>query len=247
MDDMYLTRTFINPRRRGAVTFLGNPQKIHAAVMQAFPVDPASDAATGPRVLWRLDSDDHRRPVLWIVSPDKPDLHHVTDFYGWPESGRPFETKDYLPLLNRLAAGQRYVFRVTINPVKSLHPGPEAREARAKVRGKVVPLVGALNQISWFAERAGKWGFELLPGSVPLPDTEPPSEASIPFAVEIRDRKRLRFWRSDSEKKPVTLETVTLEGLMRVTDPQLLRDALTCGVGRARGYGCGLISLAAPQ
>ncbi|MFK4036594.1 type I-E CRISPR-associated protein Cas6/Cse3/CasE [Nonomuraea wenchangensis] len=247
MDDMYLTRTFINPRRRGAVTFLGNPQKIHAAVMQAFPLTPATDAANGPRVLWRLDSEDHRRPVLWIVSPDKPDLHHVTDFYGWPESDRSFETKDYLPLLNRLALGQRYVFRVTINPVKAQHPGPEAKETRAKVRGRVVPLVGANNQIAWFAERAHQWGFELLPGSVPMPETDHPEDTPSPFAVEIRDRKRLRFWRSDSAEKPVTLQTVTLEGLMRVTDPQLLRQALTHGVGRARGYGCGLISLAAPR
>ncbi|MEV5559167.1 type I-E CRISPR-associated protein Cas6/Cse3/CasE [Nonomuraea wenchangensis] len=53
--------------------------------------------------------------------------------------------------------------------------------------------------------------------------------------------------RSEGAEKPVTLQTVTLEGMMQVTDPQLLRQALTQGVGRARGYGCGLISLAAPR
>ncbi|MBV2365712.1 type I-E CRISPR-associated protein Cas6/Cse3/CasE [Streptomonospora nanhaiensis] len=250
---MYLTRAFINPRRRGALRFIGGPQRIHAAVMQAFPMDPPTEGSVGPRVLWRLDEDDHRRPVLWVVSPDKPDLHHVVEPYGWPASDQAFETRDYTPLLRRLESGQRYVFRTTVNPVKSTPVPPEDREPGEdglKKRGHLVPIVGAGHQIAWFAERAGKWGFELLPSTVPMPETESEGDtADAPvappaYACEIRAQKNLRFWRGESGSKPVTLSTVAMEGLLRVTDADLLRNALTRGIGRAKGYGCGLISLA---
>ena len=42
----------------------------------------------------------------------------------------------------------------------------------------------------------------------------------------------------------MVLQTITYEGNLRVTDADLFRKSLTRGVGRARGYGCGLISLA---
>jgi CRISPR system Cascade subunit CasE len=238
---MYLTRTYINPRRRGALPFLGNPQKVHAAVMQAFPVSPTHDGSGKARVLWRLDSDDPRHPVLWTVSPDRPSMRHVVEPYGWPESERPFETRAYGPLLDRLAEGQRYVFRVTVNPVKSRPPGrgEDAPPGSPRTRSPRVALAGTEHQIDWFAGRAERWGFRLLPGRVPLPG-EGDRRA---YAVEVRESKRLRFWR-DGGGQPVVLRTVTLQGLLEVTDAVRLRSSLGTGMGKAKGYGCGLMSLA---
>ncbi|MFC4562558.1 type I-E CRISPR-associated protein Cas6/Cse3/CasE [Nocardiopsis mangrovi] len=246
---MYLTRTFINPRRQGAVRYLGSPQLVHASVLQAFPRTPPTDAAAGPRVLWRLDTDDWRRPVLWMVSPDKPDLHHVVDPYGWPASDAPFESREYAPLLDRIAEGHRYVFRATVNPTKTqpgkLKEGLEDEGRRE--RGTVVPLVGADSQIGWFADRARGWGFELLRSSAPLPVTALAGDGAEPemaYAVETRDSRKLRFWRSAAKSRPVVIRTVTLEGLLRVTDPEAFRRTLTGGIGRAKAYGCGLVTLA---
>jgi CRISPR system Cascade subunit CasE len=36
----------------------------------------------------------------------------------------------------------------------------------------------------------------------------------------------------------------TYDGILTVTDPALLRRALCHGVGRAKAYGCGLLTLA---
>jgi CRISPR system Cascade subunit CasE len=44
--------------------------------------------------------------------------------------------------------------------------------------------------------------------------------------------------------KPVTLVTVTFDGRLEITDPEALRRTLTQGIGRARAYGCGLLTLA---
>ena len=50
-----------------------------------------------------------------------------------------------------------------------------------------------------------------------------------------------RFPRNGST---VTLATATFEGHLEVTDVAALRHALNHGVGRAKAYGCGLLTLA---
>ena len=44
----------------------------------------------------------------------------------------------------------------------------------------------------------------------------------------------------------MTLSTALFEGVLRVEDPAVLRTALVSGIGPAKGYGCGLLTLAAP-
>ncbi|MYR34361.1 type I-E CRISPR-associated protein Cas6/Cse3/CasE [Nocardiopsis alba] len=232
---MYLSRIFLNPRRQGTTLFIGSPQRLHAAVLASFPQDPPTGASDGPRVLWRLDTDDWRRPVLWVSSPDKPSFEHITDEYGWPRAEPPFETRSMEHLLARLVAGQEYVFRATVNPVKTKAGEPDAEGLRG--RGRVVPLAGAAARTEWFVGRAERWGFE-----IPLGKVQPP-EGGPAWAVETRDSRRLRFSKKGA-KRQVVLQTVTFEGRLRVTDVDLFRRTLTHGVGRARGYGCGLFTLA---
>ncbi|MEV2275003.1 type I-E CRISPR-associated protein Cas6/Cse3/CasE [Nocardiopsis sp. NPDC049922] len=239
---MYLSRVFLNPRRRGAKLFLGSPQRLHAAVLSSFAQDPPTGDDDGPRVLWRLDTDDWRRPVLWVSSPDKPSFEHITDDFGWPGAEAPYETRSLDPLLDRLSPGQEYVFRLTVNPVKAEagRVGPDGRRGR----GKVVPLVGAAAQVEWLVDRSAKWGFEIPPGRVPPPD------GGTAHAVEIRDSQRLRFHKGrggqEGGGRAVVLQTVTVEGMLRVTDAATLRRTLAQGVGRARAYGCGMVTLARP-
>ncbi|MFJ9552883.1 type I-E CRISPR-associated protein Cas6/Cse3/CasE [Nocardiopsis sp. NPDC101807] len=232
---MYLSRVFLNPRRQGTTLFIGSPQRLHAAVLASFPHDPPTGATEGPRVLWRLDTDDWRRPVLWVTSPGKPSFEHITDDYGWPSSDLPFETRSMDALLERLAPGQEYVFRTTVNPVKAQAGTPDEEGKRG--RGKIVPLAGAAARVEWFVDRAPRWGFE-----VPLSGVQPPKGGTA-WAVETRASQGLRF-RKGGGSGQVVLRTVTLEGRLRVTDADLFRRTLTRGIGRGRGYGCGLVSLA---
>jgi CRISPR system Cascade subunit CasE len=59
--------------------------------------------------------------------------------------------------------------------------------------------------------------------------------------VRIVRRQRLTFAHG---ARRVTLVTVTYEGRLRVVDPAPLRRTLVRGVGHARAYGCGLMTLA---
>jgi CRISPR system Cascade subunit CasE len=77
----YLTRFDINTARRAARDLLGSPQRMHAAVLAAFP--PGSNTSPDERVLWRLDHQEHHA-VLYLVSPHRPDLTHLVESVGWP-------------------------------------------------------------------------------------------------------------------------------------------------------------------
>ena len=100
----YLTRMEINPRRRAARRYLGSPQVMHAAVEAAFPASSA-----GERRLWRIDRVGEG-VWLYLTSASRPDLTHVVEEIGRPAT-QGWETKDYVPFLDRLAAGQVWAFR----------------------------------------------------------------------------------------------------------------------------------------
>lgn len=227
---MYLTRVYLNPRRRGAVRLLGHPQRMHAAVLAAFP--PLDGQ---PRILWRLDGDQPRRPALWIVSPFKPDLAHLSEQAGWPASDAPaWETRSYEPLLDRLEPSQQYAFRLTANPTRTLAPGEPG------IRGKRVEHVTVAHQIEWLSAQAAKSGFRIMPATARLPGTSEPS-----LQLELRDRAKYRFTKT-GHPGTITIARVTFEGRLEVTSPAALRRALITGIGRARAYGCGLLTLSQP-
>jgi CRISPR system Cascade subunit CasE len=225
---MYLTRAYLNPHRRGAIRLLGHPQRLHAAVLAGFPPLPE-----GKRVLWRLDTDQPHRPILWIVSPYQPDLTHLTEQAGWPASDAPqWETRPYEPLLKRLDRGQRYSFRLTANPTRALPP------AEPGARGRRVEHVTVGHQTAWLLAQADKTGFRVLTNDTHLPGTEEPA-----LQLQLRDRDKIRFTKK-SHPGLITIGRVTYEGLLQVTAPDPLRQAMTHGIGRARAYGCGLLTLA---
>jgi len=124
-----------------------------------------------------------------------------------------------------LAAGQQWVFRLTANPTTSI-------AAEHGSRGRVVPLVTRDQQVAWLADRADRLGVDL--GSSPSDRT-----------WQLVEQRRLDFRRRpDGPGARVHLATATYVGVLTVMNPTLLRAALTDGVGRAKAYGCGLLTLA---
>ena len=85
---------------------------------------------------------------------------------------------------------------------------------RGKVRGQ--------NQRQWLAERAEKHGFRLE-------------------GFDVVQSRWLRFYKKNG--RPVTLLSVTYEGLLEVTDMALFRDVMTNGIGRGKAYGQGLLTV----
>ncbi|MDV6013051.1 type I-E CRISPR-associated protein Cas6/Cse3/CasE [Haloechinothrix sp. LS1_15] len=222
---MFLTKMFLNAHRRGARKLLGSPQAMHAAVLAGF-ADPRS--TDGGRILWRVDTCDHHRTVLYVASPDKPDFTHLAEQAGRPTTDA-WDTRPYDRLLDSLTLGQRWQFRLTANPVRS---GRRQGWSDTKPLGHVT----VTQQQQWLLDRAGTWGVRVVKAAgANWRDGEPD--------LAVVHRNVLRFSRGN---RRVTVATATFQGQLEVTDVDALRSALTFGVGRAKAYGCGLLTLARP-
>lgn len=218
---MYLTRFRMNPSRRGTVRLAGSPQRMHAAILGAFPPD-RSTSAEG-RVLWRLDTPSRHEWTLYVVSPARPSMEQLQEECGWSQEPS-WQTAEYRPFLDRLSAGQRWAFRLSANPVRSV-------AGKRGSRGQISPHITVEHQRGWLLERAGRHGFSV--------DTE------LKEDLMVTRRERESFGRGrGASRSTATITRVQYDGLLEVTDPEVLRTSLTKGIGRAKAYGCGLLTLA---
>lgn len=172
------------------------------------------------RRLWRIDWIGDKCWLL-IVSREKPFLQEIQRQFGF--AGQPGEgqSKDYQPFLDKLANGQYWRFRLRANPVVSV----AAKEL--DVRGKVHAHVTQEQQKQWLEKRSRDYGFSLEPDNFDVVHTA---------------------WQQFSKggRQPVTIRTATFEGFLKVEDADLLRAGLAQGIGRAKAYGCGLLTLMHP-
>jgi CRISPR system Cascade subunit CasE len=141
---------------------------------------------------------------------------------GWPAT-HGWDTREYAPLLDRLRVGDRWAFRLAANPVRSI------RTDGAAGRSQRVGHVTIAQQTTWLLDRAERSGFAVVATESGEPD------------VAIRSR---RTWKFVRQGKTVTLSTATFEGQLEITDVEAMRRSMTSGIGPAKGYGCGLLTLA---
>ncbi|MFC5804280.1 type I-E CRISPR-associated protein Cas6/Cse3/CasE [Streptomyces formicae] len=230
----HLTRFRFNTRRTGARRLLTSPQAMHAAVMSSFPHLLPGNPDT-PRVLWRVDHTSAAVVHLYIVSPTPPDLTHLVEQAGWPAAEGPhWQTGDYSRLLDRLDKGTTWSFRLTANPVHYVRNEDGAPTKRTAHR---VPK----HQLAWLLERQERGGFSILI----KPESQRLTEHGDEHLVIVRSPRPLSFTKSqDDRRHQVRVTAVTYDGHLEVTDPDRLRTLLTQGLGKARAYGCGLMTLA---
>lgn len=234
----YLSRIQLNPRRRDAMRLLSSPQRMHAAVLASFP-DPVTGPGEGPRVLWRLDQEP-RRVFLYVVSPTEPDFAHLAEQAGWPSTELGL-VKPYDDFLARLATGQQWAFRLTANPT---HWGTHNDTGKVQRFG----ILSVRGQEAWLTERAEQHGFTITTTEHLRADGQPLATADLRVvsrgidAFERRDPDRPRA-RGDADRR-VRLARAQFDGRLQVADPDLLRETLTRGIGPAKAYGCGLLTLA---
>lgn len=203
---------------------LRDPQATHAAVLGAIVEQPVNE-----RVLWRLAAPTRHRAELLVLSQSHPSFEHIVEQAGYPSSpdGSPL-TRDLAGLLSMLEIGRRFSFRLTANPTRSVR-STNADETGTRARGRRVGHVTANQQLQWFTERLPRAGFKVCV------DDEKQLRALI------TSRRRLRF---DKGGQLVTLQLATFDAVVEVLDATAAREAMVGGIGAAKAYGCGLVTLA---
>ncbi|MEV0760406.1 type I-E CRISPR-associated protein Cas6/Cse3/CasE [Nocardia sp. NPDC050435] len=234
---MFLSRIPLNPARRGTQKFLSSRHAIHAAVMSSFPPEALERNSAAARVLWRLDHSGHELN-LYVVSPVEPDFTHIVEQCGWPTTTA-WSTRKYGELLDSLTAGQRWHFRLTANPVYTTN----IKDAEGNmVRGKRIGL-NADGQLDWLRNKADRLGFE-FDSCGPAGDRQGDVAVVARETVQFGKKVGTEAGGKPRQRRTVTLSVASYEGTLVVADPALLRTAMVQGIGRAKGYGCGLLTLA---
>lgn len=216
---MFLSEFQVNLGRRAAREMISSPQLIHAAVLGCFP--PGASSSDAARTLWRMDQADHA-PKLFISSPIQPDFSALAEKAGWSNGGA--RSARYDEFLEDLTDGQSWRFRLTANPTVSVKDANRPLE-----RGRRLSHVTATQQSEWLSVRAQRLGIILSDGDSPT--------------FRLTQRGTRQFTKQGGRHK-VTIATAQFDGTLRVADAPRLRDALMNGIGGARAYGCGLMTLA---
>jgi len=165
------------------------------------------------RSIWRFD---YLRGNLYLllVSEALPNFENFAKQHcGVGIMG---ESKPYLPVISSIKTGQQLRFRLRGNTVHS-------KAGERGTRGKVLPHLTDRHKKLWLVDKSVANGFSLNEDS-----------------FELIESGRQRFWRDSSH---VDLTYGVFEGLLVVEDTNLFANALTQGIGRAKAYGCGLITV----
>jgi CRISPR system Cascade subunit CasE len=169
------------------------------------------------RRLWRIDLLE-RKYFLLVLSESQPDFSGIVKQYGIPGAEPSWETKDYDRLLERIRPDHSWRFRLKANPVHSV------KDRDTMSRGKVMAHVTSQQQKQWLVKRAQHCGFSLNPD-----------------AFDVIHTQWQKFNKEDGHE--VTFRTATYEGILTVTNPDCFRESLITGIGRAKAYGCGLMTV----
>ena len=217
---MHLSQLILNPRARRVQREVADPYQMHRSIMRAFPdkLTPKEE-----RVLFRVESQPRTGNLnLLVQSWNLPD---------WSWLAEPAARGYLLPLGEPnpavkafelgLSPGQTLAFRLRANPT--------ARRRLADGSRKRIGLAREEEQVVWLQRKGEGQGFQVL---------------SIRTSNPTRASGSLRRC---GKAHRLTLLSVQFDGLLQVTDPDRVQEAVSQGIGSGKAFGFGLLSLARPR
>ncbi|WP_437744053.1 type I-E CRISPR-associated protein Cas6/Cse3/CasE [Sorangium sp. So ce1504] len=245
---MYLSRALLNPISRAVRADIADIEGLHRTIMRAFPDDAGPHPRKAHGVLFRVDEAVQRgRFVLLVQSATRPDFTRLPKDYfldiqedlGFTEPS-PIENPAIREVGSeraRIGAGDFFRFRLRANPTRRIDT--KSGDDGKRRNGRRVELRDEASRIGWLRRKAEEGGFALC-------GAEDGAGAGGVSAVEERKLTGRKSGASD-ERQHLTLAPVLFEGRLRVTDASRFREALAAGIGPAKAYGFGLLSIAPAQ
>jgi CRISPR system Cascade subunit CasE len=226
---MYLLRAFLDPTSRAVQADVTDPVRLHRVVMRLFADDVGGDARASLGVLHRLDRDRQGHVALLVQSRERPDPTRFAPRYlldlstdrelseaGVVENPQLRVIDDERSAIQR---GDRFHFRLAANTTKKVltKSGPDG----ARNNGKRVPVRGDEERLAWLHRHALQAGFH-------------------PLDVRVTELAPRSGGRGNAH---VTFAGGTFDGLLEVRDEGAFVAALAAGIGPAKAYGFGLLSI----
>lgn len=211
----WLTRIAPDVRHQLAAADLTDAVGMHRTVMRLFPANLGDQARQAAGVLFRLDEDPQGTSIL-IQSGHEPDPARLPNGYGT------IAVRSLDPLMDALRPGLPVRYRLTANSSRKL-----GRNTQAGKPLSIVPLHGVEAE-QWWARQAEQSGLELR----------------IVTAMSLDTANGIRTDRTTKNHQRQHHARTRFDGTAVITDPDTLRERITTGIGRAKSYGCGLLTLA---
>lgn len=192
-----------------------NPYDLHRAIWTLFPGPEDQERD----FLFRVESLERDRGArVLMLSQTEPQQE--------AEHCRLMALKEWNP---KFAEGQAFRFRLRVNPVKSVKD--ESKGMRHSKHGYQypkqvrIPLIHEEQQQAWLERK--------LSGI-----------ADIDYLM-IQQEMPLNFTKPGKEKRMAgKIQPVLFDGVLVVKSPEGLVKCVTEGIGPAKAFGCGLLSLA---
>ncbi len=236
-----LSRLVLDPTSRRVQKELAAPYEMHRTLSHAFP--NLSDAEwEAARVLFRVDEEEGRLSLL-VQSKIAPDwrafaahLEGRRYFIGAPQ------VKVWEP---RFSPGQALRFRLQANPVFA----PKENGAQNGTRRG---LYREAERLDWLKRQGETHGFEMALVSTTLRRSDAQKVVfrgtqyneltlDLPLCevIDLNDGRRFAVPSQGNQ-----FSAARFDGLLRVSDPEKFARAVANGIGKARGFGFGLLSVA---
>jgi len=199
--------------------------------MSAFPEQTVSEAARSAYgVLHRIDwHAGEQLAVLLVQSQTRPDWSRLPRHYTDEQEG--IQVKSLEAALGRLTVGLRLSFRLRANPTRKVGTASKTdRLAGKRDNGQRLPVPDDA-KLDWLRRKSAAHGFRLL-GARWRNDGAITGLGTGNVVKGGRRGQRLTFC------------PVVFDGELEVTDVAAFRRALETGIGPAKAYGFGLLSIA---
>ncbi len=224
---MHLARGFLNPVSREVIRDLSSPVEMHRSLLRAFPDDLGDGARAKAGLLYRIDMGRDGGAMVVVQSKLRPDFSQLPPSYFLDVDDEPFfslgwstNPKQEELDLETIARGDKLLFRLRANVTKTIDT--KTRADGTPSNGRRVPLRGDEARYAWLVRKAKAAGFSLLDARM----------------QEERPESGRRGERT------LTFAGVRFDGILEVAEEPAFRSAVADGIGPAKGYGFGLLSIA---
>jgi len=212
--------------------WLANRHHVHQRLSMAFPDEGSSIAAAGYGVkrdeggfLFRIE-ENHTVARLIVRSRLLPDWGRSFNDAGWL-----FEGAIPAPRMLDVAtieAGSHWFFQLEANPTVK-------RKVEGRKNGRRDACVTPEEQLNWFHRKAIDGGFKVMA------QKDDPVR-SAPFvtigSADVQHARRRK------DQRTLSHYSIYFEGVLHVTDAEKFAGTLASGIGSAKAFGFGLLSIA---
>jgi CRISPR system Cascade subunit CasE len=216
---MTMTVIPMNIRSREVRADLADSQRLHMRIMHMFQ----DTQRESNRVLYRVEGVDV--PIVIVQAESRPNTTVLPNDYVRAAVRVRDDLED---AFGHIHNGQKLHFRLRANVTKKL-------ATQQQSNGKRIAITDSQEQVEWLLRKGQLSGFVVLPDPFAIDG----------YAITVIDEGKFHgVKRKHVTSNKLTHAGVRYEGTLEVTDVQLFVDALRNGIGPAKAYGFGLMSVA---